>query len=70
MSDLNLATFENDPLIFHLTDYPKAKRGRPDRYTFIMEAKTPKIKYTWTATIERRLWDQLNRAKGKYFTEE
>lgn len=35
-----------------------------DRYTFTLEAKSPKIKQLWTDNIEKRLWEQLNKWKG------
>ncbi|XP_018567563.1 uncharacterized protein LOC108908124 [Anoplophora glabripennis] len=62
MIDLRIATFED--LTIHLTDFTKSKRlSRADRFTYILEAKTQKIKETWRKAIETILWQQLLKVK-------
>ncbi|XP_060516921.1 uncharacterized protein LOC132696223 [Cylas formicarius] len=60
-NDLRIATFEDTTL--HLTDYTKTKRRNSSKYTYVLDAKTPKAKETWREKIEDILWRQLMKAK-------
>nr|CAH7748524.1 unnamed protein product [Callosobruchus chinensis] len=61
-NDLRIATF--DDLTLHLTDFTKSKRkGRSIKYSYVLEAKSDKIKNLWKKTIESILWQQLYIAK-------
>ncbi|CAH1961991.1 unnamed protein product [Acanthoscelides obtectus] len=61
-NDLRIATF--DDLTLHLTDFTKSKRkNRSIKYSYVLEAKSDKIKKLWKKTIEDILWQQLYMAK-------
>ncbi|KAJ8928570.1 hypothetical protein NQ314_018855 [Rhamnusium bicolor] len=63
MNDLRIATFED--LTIHLTDFTKCKKmSKSDKFTYVLEAKTEKIKDAWRHTIEGVLWQQLLKVKG------
>lgn len=64
MDDLSIVTFDAQPLIIHLKDYTRCKNGNAEQYTFILEAKSNKVKQTWQDQIEKRLWEQLSKYKG------
>lgn len=66
MTDLVIMPTEKEPLLIKLESYSKNK-GDPnlkDRHTYVLEAKSPRMKQFWTENIEKRLWDQLNKWKG------
>lgn len=66
MEDLTITTFEGEPHIFHLKNFPECKKGNAAQYTYILEAKQQKVKELWAHTIEERLWQQLSRFKGRF----
>ncbi|KAJ8974339.1 hypothetical protein NQ317_005680 [Molorchus minor] len=62
MNDLRIATFEDSTI--HLTDFTKSKKAaQADRFTYVLEAKTEKIKDAWRKAIEDILWEQLYKVK-------
>ncbi|KAJ8920587.1 hypothetical protein NQ315_004726 [Exocentrus adspersus] len=62
MTDLRIATFEDTTI--HLTDFTRGKRiSRADRFTYVLEAKTQKIRETWRNAIEGILWQQLKKSQ-------
>lgn len=64
MEDLTITTFDNEPFVFHLKNFPECKKGNGAQYTYILQAKTEKLKSLWEKAIEKRLWEQLNKYKG------
>ncbi|XP_030757392.1 pleckstrin homology domain-containing family G member 4B-like, partial [Sitophilus oryzae] len=63
-NDLRIATFNNNTI--HLTDFAKEKKTLRLKYTYVLDARLPKIKDTWKHEIEKILWNQLNNIKGTY----
>lgn len=66
MTDLILVP-HSEPLNIKLENYSKSKMltKLKDQYIYILEAKSLRIKRFWTESIEKRLWEQLNKWKGK-----
>lgn len=65
MTELTMMAPEEEPTIFYLKNFPKCKKGNSSRYTYTLEAKSPKLKQFWSEAIEKRLWEQLNRCRGR-----
>lgn len=66
MEDLTITTFEGEPFMFHLKNFPECKKGNAEQYTFVLQSKLQKVKEIWAEAIEKRLWEQLNKFKGQY----
>lgn len=64
MIDLTLINYEHEPLSFLLKNYPQCKKGNAAMFTYLLEAKSPRIKQVWSKAIEDRLWQQLYGFRG------
>ncbi|CAG9768837.1 unnamed protein product [Ceutorhynchus assimilis] len=60
-NDLRIATYDDTTI--HLTDYTKTKRRNSSKYTYILDAKTDKLKMAWKQQIEEILWMQMKKIK-------
>ncbi|XP_066254845.1 uncharacterized protein [Euwallacea similis] len=60
--DLRIATFDDDCSI-QLTNFTMTKRRNSSKYTYVLDAKSPKLKESWKKQIEDILWKQMKKLK-------
>lgn len=65
LNEMGIVTFEDQPLLFHLKRFSSLKKSTREHNEYVVEAKRAKDKKVLTLQLEKRLWEQLRKCRGK-----
>lgn len=65
LSEISLVIMDYEPVEFQIIRYAKKSKRKKSESIFVLEAKTPEIKATWTTYIYNMLSVQFLQCKGE-----